>query len=146
MSISNYRKELKETCVGGEGLPDIIKDVPAIFDTLEKLIKDEDISSENRKVIFCAIGYFFIPDDLFPEETLGQIGYIDDIILALCVFEQVQADNLGRQSLQRSWCLEKDIDVLLNEELPKLKHDFRDEFIAVTEHIGLYPEYLADID
>lgn len=146
MPLENYRRELEKTCLGGEGIPDIIKEVPAIFDTLGKLIKDQDLSSEHRKIVFCAIGYFFIPDDLFPEEIHGQIGYIDDVLLALCIFEVIQSDNLGRQSLIRSWCLNEDIEVVLNNELPKLKKEFRKEFISVTEHIGLYPEYLADID
>ena len=48
----------------------------------------------NIEKLFCAIGYFFIPDDLFPEEIHGQIGYIDDVLLALCIFELIQSDNL----------------------------------------------------
>ena len=146
MSIKKYRQQLKKSCTGGDGIPDIIKEVPAIFDTLEQLIKDEDIGSENRKMIFCAIGYFFIPDDLFPEEKLGQIGYIDDVILALCVFELIESDSLSKQSLKRAWRLNDDIETVLTEQLPRLKKEYRNEYITVTEHVGLYPEYLADID
>ena len=50
------------------------------------------------------------------------------------------------QCLKRSWCLNKDIDLIISKELPKLKIEFRNEYISVTEHVGLYPEYLADID
>ena len=71
----------------------------------------------NIEKLFLCYRTFFIPDDLFPEEIHGQIGYIDDVLLALCIFELIQSDNLGRQSLIRSWCLNEDIEVVLNNEL-----------------------------
>jgi uncharacterized membrane protein YkvA (DUF1232 family) len=146
-SIDSYIRELRQSCSGGEGLPDIIKEVPNIFLTLQSLIKDKDISSENRLLIFAAIGYFFIPDDLFPEEELGQVGYIDDIILCLAIFQEVRSTNLGKEALRRNWKLEtEDIDNVLTNIYDELKKDYREQFINVLTYVGLIPDDYDIVD
>lgn len=145
-SIDSYVQELRESCSGGDGLPDIIKEVPQIFLTLQSLIKDRDISSENRLLIFAAIGYFFIPDDLFPEEELGQIGYIDDIILCIAIFIEIRNTNLGKEALRRNWKVKLDIDEVLTTIYDELKKDYREQFIKVLTYVGLIPDDYDIVD
>lgn len=144
-SIILYRQYLKENCIGGEGLPEIIKEVPNIFSTLESLIRDKDLQSNERLMVFAAIGYFFIPDDLFPEEKLGQIGYIDDIILSLHIINEISRSIYGYDKLLRNWKLEISIDDALVTILPELMKNYPKESIGVLDYLGLIPDEL-DID
>lgn len=145
-SINSYIQELRESCCGGEGLPEIIKEVPQIFLTMQSLIKDRDMTSENRLLIFAAIGYFFIPDDLFPEEELGQIGYVDDIILCLTIFNEIASDALGKEALRRNWKLNSDLEFTLTDELFALKKEFRAQYLNVLTYVGLLPDNYDIVD
>lgn len=141
-SIDSYIIELTNSCKGGKGVPDIITEVPNIFKTLQGLIKDKDISTKNRLLVFACIGYFFIPDDLYPEEELGQIGYIDDILLSLTIFKEIMSSPIGYNALKRNWCLGLEIENVVFERLPNLIMDFKIEYIDVLEYVGIIPENL----
>ena len=144
-SVEKYRKELEQNCQGGEGLPDIIKEVPQIFTTLESLIRDKDLSNKERLKVFAAIGYFFIPDDLFPEEILGQEGYIDDVILCLAIFNEINRTDNGNEVLKRNWTSTRSIEEMLEKDLPFLMIKFPKQYIGVLDHFGLLPDDI-DID
>ena len=96
-------------------------------------------------MVFAAIGYFFIPDDLFPEEKLGQIGYIDDIILSLHIINEISRSIYGYDKLLRNWKLEISIDDALVTILPELMKNYPKESIGVLDYLGLIPDEL-DID
>jgi uncharacterized membrane protein YkvA (DUF1232 family) len=138
-SIETYRAELSASCVGGEGIPDIVSQVPAIFDTLEQLIRDPDITNQHRTLVFAALGYFFIPDDLFPEEELGQVGFIDDIILSLCILHEIRFTVQGNNAIKRHWKLKITIEDALGTHLSQLIKDYPVEYSTTLNHFGLLP-------
>lgn len=138
-SIEIYKEELLESCVGGKDIPEIIKEVPYIFETLSKMIKDVDLTNEQRMLSYATIGYFFIPDDLYPEETLGQIGYVDDVILSLTIFNEIRSNNLGKDILNRNWTLNLGIDEVMDIIYPSLIKSFPKEYVDVLDHVGLLP-------
>lgn len=144
-SIVSYIQELKRDCKGGEGIPDIISEVPNIFITLQRLVKDKDLDNNNRLMVFAAIGYFFIPDDLFPEEELGQIGYVDDVILCLTIFREISLTPLGQTALIRNWVVQKDINEVIGEILTNLTEDYPEQYLKVLDHVGLLPDEV-DLD
>ena len=139
-SIELYKKELQESCIGGKGIPGIIKEVPNIFETITKLIKDLDITNEERMLSYAAIGYFFVPDDLYPEEILGQIGYIDDVLLSLTVFQEIRSTMMGAEALERNWCLNFGVEEVLDTIYPSLIKKYPKEYISVLDHIGILPD------
>lgn len=139
-SIEDYRKELETSCTGGEGIPKLVEAVPAIFDTLESLIKDPDLSNKERTLVFAALGYFFIPDDLFPEEKLGQAGYIDDVILSLCIVQSIAESNAGKKVVARNWKLTQSMDDVFGNQLPSIIQSHPSEYVGVLSHFGLLPE------
>lgn len=139
-SIETYRTELAASCVGGKGIPDIVSQVPAIFDTLEQLIRDPDLTNQQRTLVFAALGYFFVPDDLFPEEELGQVGYIDDIILSLCILNEIRLDVQGKNAIKRHWKLTIEVEDAFGTHLSQLIKDYPLEYTTVLSHFGLLPD------
>lgn len=139
-TIELYKKELMESCTGGKGIPRIIKEVPNIFETITKLIKDVDITNEERMLSYAAIGYFFVPDDLYPEEILGQIGYIDDVLLSLTVFQEIRSTMIGAEALERNWCLNFGVEEVMDTIYPSLIKKYSNEYISVLDHIGILPD------
>lgn len=139
-SIETYRSELAANCVGGQGIPEIVGQVPAIFDTLEQLIRDPDLTNQHRTLVFAALGYFFVPDDLFPEEELGQVGYIDDIILSLCILNEIRLDVQGKHAVKRHWKLAIAVEEAFGKHLSQLIKDYPMEYTTVLSHFGLLPD------
>lgn len=142
-SIENYVQELQIACKGGENIPDIILEVPNIFITMQGLLKDDDLDNNKRLLVFAAIGYFFIPDDLFPEEELGQIGYIDDMILCLTIFQEIAETPLGKFTLKRNWALQEKLEEVLGPKLDQLIEQYPKQYVKVLDHVGLLPN---DVD
>ena len=142
-SIETYVQELRMACKGGEDIPDIILEVPNIFCTMQRLLKDEDLDNDKRLMVFAALGYFFIPDDLFPEEELGQIGYIDDVILCLTIFQEIAETPLGKFTLRRNWELTGALDEVLGPKLDQLITEYPKHYVKVLDHVGLLPN---DVD
>ena len=139
-AFKRYISELETECIGGEGIPDIIKEVPNIFKTLTALLEDEDIRVENRRLVFLAVGYFFIPNDSYPEEIHGQIGYIDDVMLCLEIFQTITKTKTGYSALQRCWALEMDQDETLEVTYPEIQNVYAEQYIDVMNYVGLTPE------
>jgi len=145
-SIEKYRLELEQSCSKiDDDIPKIIKEVLNIFKTLESLINEKDLTNKQRINLFAAIGYFFIPDDLFPEEELGEIGYVDDIILALTILKEIQDSAHGNDIINRNWRLGISKEEIFGTELPKLIKNYPKQYIAVIDYFGLMPDEI-DID
>uniref|UniRef100_A0A1I7UC93 E3 ubiquitin-protein ligase RNF170 n=1 Tax=Caenorhabditis tropicalis TaxID=1561998 RepID=A0A1I7UC93_9PELO len=66
---------------------DFIRDIPILIPYLVRNFFNNDIFTVMHQVRFifvitCAIIYFFVPFDIFPETVFGMIGFIDDCIIA----------------------------------------------------------------
>lgn len=119
---------------------ELIRKTPDIYRTITKLIKSEDLASEDRQLLFIVAGYFLIPDDLYPEETLGAEGFIDDILLALFVFENIQR-KYGIEFLSlNSPFDEEDISVIMD----KLYTDCRINNLNIYSNVLKYTGLIDD--
>jgi uncharacterized membrane protein YkvA (DUF1232 family) len=140
-SIEKYRIELEKSCSSSDdNLPKIIKEVSSIFKTLESLIHEKDLTNKQRIHLFAAIGYFFIPDDFFPEEELGEIGYIDDIILSITILKEIKDSPNGDDILKRNWKLQMSQEEIFDIELPSLIKAYPKQYITVLDYFGLLPD------
>ena len=63
--------------------------LPSLFKLLTDILNNNKLSADDRKLIFCALGYFVTPDDIIPEEIYGPAGYIDDIFLCSWVLKKL---------------------------------------------------------
>jgi uncharacterized membrane protein YkvA (DUF1232 family) len=136
--IELFIEELRTSCTGGKNIPDIIKEVPSLFSTLYRVLKDVDLNADDRLIVYGAIGYFFVPDDVYPEEIHGQIGYIDDVILSLYILNEINNSVLGSEILKRNWDSNINIEQLENH-LADLQEKYPSIYIDVLSHIGLIP-------
>ena len=140
-SIEKYRIELEKSCSSADNnLPNIIKEVSSIFKTLESLIHEKDLTNKQRINLFAAIGYFFIPDDFFPEEELGEIGYIDDIILSITILKEIKDSPNGDDILKRNWKIQMTQEEIFDIELPSLIKAYPKQYITVLDYFGLLPD------
>ena len=140
-SIEKYRIELEKSCSSTDNnLPNIIKEVSSIFKTLESLIHEKDLTNKQRINLFAAIGYFFIPDDFFPEEELGEIGYIDDIILSITILKEIKDSPNGDDILKRNWKIQMTQEEIFDLELPSLIKAYPKQYITVLDYFGLLPD------
>jgi len=131
---SDYYKYLIDLCKDQSELDNpLFKNIPKIFRTITNLLKSEDLSSEERNQLFVVVGYFFIPDDLYPEETMGVDGLIDDVLLAMFVIENIAAKYGNGFIAMNSPLTEEEIDDILNDHFVQLR----------IKHFNIYTEVLA---
>ena len=97
----------------------IIHLLPRLYDLLSALLKSVDLPQEYRKEIYLTMGYLFYPDDVYPEEIHGPIGFIDDIMLILVVLKKI-ADRMGFDYLQGLAEFDYPIETLLEDDFIKL--------------------------
>jgi uncharacterized membrane protein YkvA (DUF1232 family) len=81
---------------------------PDLFYTLVKLMTDADVPTAKKVKVGAAIAYFISPIDLVPEGVVGPIGYIDDIILAAYVLDDIINDT-SPEVVKRNWPGEDDV-------------------------------------
>lgn len=132
--FSKYLKEVTSEYTGEYN--EIIKHTASVYDCLVLLLDDPDIDQSRRNKIFAVIGYFIIPQDLYPESIHGPKGFIDDVLLALSILKDT-ADNYGNELVLNYWSTdESDFLYLIREAYPTLLVDFEELFSELMEYMG----------
>ncbi|GJM14442.1 MAG: hypothetical protein DHS20C12_28450 [Pseudohongiella sp.] len=74
-------------------LPAFISDRILKLQILLNMIRDDEwqLNENERKSILCALYYFCDPDDVIPDSTPG-IGYLDDVIYAEMVIQELRVE------------------------------------------------------
>jgi len=110
----------------------LIRQAPSLYRLINKIVEEADLKKEIKSKLFCAIGYFICPIDLYPESEHGPIGYIDDLILLISILREIRYEY-GEGFLFNFW---KEDD----EELTKiLDQEFED---AIKEYPDLHQELI----
>ncbi|HZK44122.1 MAG TPA: DUF1232 domain-containing protein [Syntrophomonadaceae bacterium] len=81
---------------------------PDLFHLLCKLTIDTDVPVEHKAKLGGAIVYFISPIDLLPEAFLGPIGYVDDIVVAAWVLNNM-LNHLDPEIIRKHWAGEDDV-------------------------------------
>ncbi len=119
--VNNFLKDK-----AGEEKPyaDYILLAPDLFYLLYKLSTDSRVPGKYRLQLIGSIAYFIMPLDLIPETLVGPVGFIDDIVLACYVLNNLLNDVDG-EIIQGHWPGEEDI-------LKQIKNvlDMADEWIG----------------
>lgn len=115
----------------------IIRKLPAIYDLAVKLLRDVMIDSTIRQKLLAGIGYLVIPNDLFPEDEHGPIGYVEDIMLLIHIFRLINTER-GKTPLIRNWSRSEDeLKEMLTKDFEELKNSFPLLFEEVIKFTGV---------
>jgi uncharacterized membrane protein YkvA (DUF1232 family) len=133
MSKITFEKILERTVKNYSGkYSEIVRQSPKIFVLVNDLLFDRNLNQKHRTMLLTSIGYFMLPQDLYPEDTLGPIGFIDDLMIILFVLREIK-DEYGIDEIMMYWKSERELlENLLNE-------DFN---LLLSENMALYNEVI----
>ena len=115
----------------------IISKAPDLYDMATSLIRDSQIKKETRTKLLAAIGYFILPNDLYPEDEHGAVGYVEDIMLLIHIFREINT-QYGKGPLTRNWGMEEEKLVnALGEEYSILKSAYPLLYEEVIKFTGV---------
>ncbi len=110
----------------------VIRNSARLYRAITNMISDNDLPRELRAKLFAVIGYFVIPDDFYPEEELGPIGYIDDLMLVIFVLREV----LELESYDK-------LATVWEGDIKDLKQIIEVEFeVIIIEYVELYKDLI----
>lgn len=104
---------------------------PKIFQLLNDLTLSKEVPVRFHCELYAAMGYFIAPYDIYPEDTFGPIGFVDDLLFSLVVLERL-AEAVGPEPIYDQW--PDDLSTLLY----LLQH-------STTQLKNTYPEFFARI-
>jgi uncharacterized membrane protein YkvA (DUF1232 family) len=134
----DFGRILRENVSEYEGLHhEIIRKAPELYNLATDLLFDSQIDSPNRLKLLAAIGYFIIPEDLYPEEEHGAIGYVEDIMLLQHIFREINS-SIGNGPLVRYWKdSPEDLAEILDVHYKRLKAAYPDLYNEVVNFVGI---------
>ena len=133
MEFLKFDKLLEQNTIDYNGKHEfVIKNSAPLYRTITTLISDNDLPRDIRAKLFAIVGYFVIPDDFYPEEELGPIGYIDDLMLVIFILREI-LELESYEKLEAVW--EGDIEDL--KRIIEVEYD-----LIVTQNIELYKDLI----
>ena len=134
----NFREYLIKNIDGYDGkYAQYILMIPVLYDALCSILKSTTLPQTLRADIYLTFGYLYYPEDLYPEEELGPLGFLDDLMLILVVLRKCAIqEKIGIEFIEEhitgldysvNQLLTRDFDMIANEN----KKLF-DELLSVT--------------
>ncbi len=90
--------------------------VPDIFMLLWRLTTDSRVVGKDKVLLGSAVVYFILPFDLMPEAIVGPIGYLDDLVFAVYVLNNI-LKNTDPEVLREHWTGSEDVLVTIQRVL-----------------------------
>ena len=134
----NFREYLTKNIEGYDGkYAQYILMIPILYDGLCSILKSTILPQSLRADIYLTFGYLYYPEDLYPEEELGPIGFLDDLILILVVLRKCAIqDKLGIEFIEEHITgLDYSVNQLLTSDFDKITSKNKklfDELLSVT--------------
>ena len=85
-----------------------------VFDFFPHLFADSRLPRHNKIVVNAVLAYFVVPQDVFPEDTLGPVGLVDDLYVAACAFRRLQKD-VAPAILLDAWPADDDLATVMHD-------------------------------
>ena len=134
----DFREYLAKNIEGYDGrYAQYLKLLPKLYDTLCSILHSNQLPESLRADVYLTFGYLFYPDDLYPEEEHGTLGFLDDLLLILVVLRKcVIKDEIGMEFLEEhSVGLDYSLNQLLTTDFDKITKENKklfDDLLAVT--------------
>ena len=134
LKFDQYLEELTQDYKGKYDY--LINRSALLYRATTKLISDNDLPRAIRAKLFAVVGYFVIPDDFYPEEIHGPIGFIDDLMLVIFVFREIlEIESYGK--LEAVW----------DGDIEDLKRIVEIEYhTLIEENFELYEQVIEFMD
>jgi uncharacterized membrane protein YkvA (DUF1232 family) len=124
--VKNYKGDYHE----------IIRFCPELYRLLTKMLFDSNLEQKYRSMVLVSVGYFIIPQDLYPEEDLGPVGFIDDLMLLIFVLRAIE-EEYGIDELLMYWDdNSENLEYLLREGFDSLLKDNMMLYNEVIDFVG----------
>lgn len=139
--FNSYYDFLKKEITQFHGpIKEYIFHLPSLFKLLTDILNNNKLSTDDRKLIFCALGYFVTPSDIIPEEIYGPAGYIDDIFLCSWVLKKLMK-KYNTNFFLNYWDNENDpIDEVIEYCLEETSKDLNEKRNEIFEFVGIKDE------
>ena len=134
----NFREYLTNNIDGYDGkYAKYILMIPILYDALCSLLKSTTLPQSLRADIYLTFGYLYYPEDLYPEEELGPLGFLDDLMLILVVLRKCAIqEKLGIKFIEEHTTgLDYSLNQLLTTDFDKITNENKilfDQLLSVT--------------
>jgi uncharacterized membrane protein YkvA (DUF1232 family) len=128
---------LEEDISGYQGeLSDLISQAPALYRLMTHLLDDPALPRNLSPLVIAAIAYFIAPADIIPEESVGPMGYVDDIYLCAFVADKVMSESGSESILVRDWDGRVPVVHLVRDILNRERELIGDKRDEILQYIG----------
>lgn len=135
--MKRFDKLLENEVSGYEGeFGDIIRQAPALYRLMTRLLDDPDLPRDKSQMVIAAIAYFILPEDAIPDDKYGPKGFIDDIYLCAFVADKVMQAAGTEEILVRNWDGQAPVVPLVKGVLAREKELLGDKKSRIMELIG----------
>ena len=143
----DFKNYLEKNTVGYSGkYSEYILLLPSLYDVFCNILESDKLPAKLRADFYLTIGYLFYPNDIYPEEEHGTLGFLDDLMLIMVVLrkcsiqEDVGIDFIKNFTEQLDYPIEK----LLTEDFDKITKENKllfDELLSVSGMRFYYKDY-----
>ena len=134
----NFREYLIKNIDGYDGkYAQYILMIPVLYDALCSILKSTTLPQSLRADIYLTFGYLYYPEDLYPEEYLGPLGFLDDLMLILVVLRKCAIqEKIGIEFIEEHITgLDYSVNQLLTSDFDMIANENKklfDELLSVT--------------
>ena len=134
----NFREYLIKNIDGYDGkYAQHILMIPILYDALCSILKSTILPQSLRADIYLTFGYLYYPEDLYPEEEHGPLGFLDDLMLILVVLRKCAIkEKIGIEFIEENIVgLNYSVNQLLTSDFDMITNENKklfDELLSVT--------------
>jgi|TARA_Y100000294_G_scaffold91489_1_gene85236 uncharacterized membrane protein YkvA (DUF1232 family) len=140
----NFREYLTKNIVGFDGkYAQYILMLPTLYDALCSLLESKKLPLSLRADIYLTFGYLFYPNDLYPEEEHGPLGFLDDLMLILVVLRKCAIrEEVGLEFIEEHTAeLDYSLNQLLTSDFEKITKENKKLFDELLSATGMRDYY-----
>jgi|TARA_B100001964_G_scaffold67669_1_gene76888 uncharacterized membrane protein YkvA (DUF1232 family) len=140
----NFREYLTKNIVGFDGkYAQYILMLPTLYDALCSLLESKKLPLSLRADIYLTFGYLFYPNDLYPEEEHGPLGFLDDLMLILVVLRKCAIrEEVGLEFIEEHTAeLDYSLNQLLTSDFDKITKENKKLFDELLSATGMRDYY-----
>ncbi len=143
----DFKKYLIDNTAGYNGkYSEYILLLPALYDMFCNILESDELPEKLRADFYLTIGYLIYPNDIYPEEQHGALGFLDDLMLMLVVLrkcaiqEEVGIDFINNFAQD----LDYHVEQLLTTDFDKITKQNKvlfDELLTISGMRFYYKDY-----